>query len=170
MGKTARAVHWTGHRHSARVPCPGAAGCVTLRFVRGFSSAVYAAGKDDPTVSAGGRNQEGGHPLFGVFPALRRDGGPGQLPASVGDTRNPACRGAALAADSRERTAPIKPAYGISMNAIPGREHFRRIIGQNCQPVILVLDKKLSKLFIAPQARQELMRRLLRQTAAKGRR
>ena len=34
---------------------------------------------------------------------------------------------------------------------------------------ILVLDKKLSKLFIAPQARQELMRRLLRQTAAKGR-
>ena len=35
---------------------------------------------------------------------------------------------------------------------------------------ILVLDKKLSKLFIAPQARQELMRRLLRQTAAKGRR
>lgn len=135
MGKTARAVHWTGHRHSARVPCPGAAGCVTLRFVRGFSSAVYAAGKDDPTVSAGGGNQEGGHPLFGVFPALRRDGGPGQLPASVGDTRNPACRGAALAADSRERTAPIKPAYGISMNAIPGREHFRRIIGQNCQPV-----------------------------------
>ena len=76
MGKTARAVHWTGHRHSARVPCPGAAGCVTLRFVRGFSSAVYAAGKDDPTVSAGGGNQEGGHPLFGVFPALRRDGGP----------------------------------------------------------------------------------------------
>lgn len=135
MGKTARAVHWTGHRHSARVPCPGAAGCVTLRFVRGFSSAVYAAGKDDPTVSAGGGNQEGGHPLFGVFPALRRDGGPGQLPASVGDTRNPACRGAALAADSRERTAPIKPAYGISMNAIPGREPFRRIIGQNCQPV-----------------------------------
>ena len=36
--------------------------------------------------------------------------------------------------------------------------------------VILVLDKKLSKLLIAPQARQELMRRLLRQTAAKGRR
>ena len=36
--------------------------------------------------------------------------------------------------------------------------------------LILVLDKKLSKLFIAPQARQELMRRLLRQTAAKGRR
>ena len=107
MGKTARAVHWTGHRHSARVPSPGAAGCVTLRFVRGFSSAVYAAGKDDPTVSAGGGNQEGGHPLFGVFPALRRDGGPGQLPASVGGTRNPACRGAALAADSRERTAPI---------------------------------------------------------------
>ena len=35
---------------------------------------------------------------------------------------------------------------------------------------ILVLDKKLSKLLIAPQARQELMRRLLRQTAAKGRR
>ena len=35
---------------------------------------------------------------------------------------------------------------------------------------ILVLDKKLSKLFIAPQARQELMRRHLRQTAAKGRR
>ena len=99
-----------------------------------------------------------------------RTGVPGQLPASVGDTRNPACRGAALAADSRERTAPIKPAYGISMNAIPGREPFRRIIGQNCQPVILVLDKKLSKLFIAPQARQELMRRLLRQTAAKGRR
>ena len=36
--------------------------------------------------------------------------------------------------------------------------------------LILVLDKKLSKLLIAPQARQELMRRLLRQTAAKGRR
>ena len=64
----------------------------------------------------------------------------------------------------------LESAYGISMNAIPGREPFRRIIGQNCQPVILVLDKKLSKLFIAPQARQELMRRLLRQTAAKGRR
>ena len=39
-----------------------------------------------------------------------------------------------------------------------------------CALFILVLDKKLSKLFIAPQARQELMRRLLRQTAAKGRR
>ena len=36
--------------------------------------------------------------------------------------------------------------------------------------IILVLDKKLSKLLIAPQVRQELMRRLLRQTAAKGRR
>ena len=34
--------------------------------------------------------------------------------------------------------------------------------------VILVLDKKLSKLFIAPQARQELMRRLLRRLPQKG--
>ena len=168
MGKTARAVHWTGHRHSARVPSPGAAGCVTLRFVRGFSSAVYAAGKDDPTVSAGGGNQEGGHPLFGVFPALRRDGGPGQLPASVGGTRNPACRGAALAADSRVRTAPISLWHLHECHT--GTRTLPPIIGQNCQPVILVLDKKLSKLFIAPQARQELMRRLLRQTAAKGRR
>ena len=35
-------------------------------------------------------------------------------------------------------------------------------------PLILVLDKKLSKLLIAPQARQELMRRLLRRLPQKG--
>ena len=108
MGKTARAVHWTGHRHSARVPCPGAAGCVTLRFVRGFSSEVYAAEKTIQHCPPEAETKKrGGRSLPGAFPALRRDGGPGQLPASVGDTRNPACRGAALAADSRERTAPI---------------------------------------------------------------
>ena len=79
--------------------------------------------------------KKGGTLFLECSPRCGGTGAPGQLPASVGDTRNPACRGAALAADSRERTAPIKPAYGISMNAIPGREHFRRIIGQNCQPV-----------------------------------
>ena len=54
---------------------------------------------------------------------------------------------------------------------------FAKAIGKAGRPLasrlsllqlILVLDKKLSKLLIAPQARQELMRRLLRQTAAKG--
>ena len=169
MGKTARAVHWTGHRHSARVPCPGAAGCVTLRFVRGFSSAVYAAGKDDPTVSAGGGNQEGATPSFWSVPRAAEGRGP-----PVSCLLLSGAPGIRLSAERLwRRTAgkgPRRSAYGISMNAIPGREPFRRIIGQNCQPVILVLDKKLSKLFIAPQARQELMRRLLRQTAAQGRR
>ena len=134
MGKTARAVHWTGHRHSARVPCPGAAGCVTLRFVRGFSSAVYAAGKDDPTVSAGGGNQEGATPSFWSVPRAAEGRGP-----PVSCLLLSGAPGIRLAAERLwRRTAgkgPRRSAYGISMNAIPGREHFRRIIGQNCQPV-----------------------------------
>ena len=135
MGKTARAVHWTGHRHSARVPCPGAAGCVTLRFVRGFSSEVYAAEKTIQHFPPEAEIKKGGAPFPERSPRCGGTGVSGQLPASFWNTGDPAGRGAASAADSRERTAPIRPADGISMNAIPGREPFRRIVGQNCRPV-----------------------------------
>lgn len=135
MGKTARAVHWTGHRHSARVPCPGAAGCVTLRFVRGFSSAVYAAGKDDPTVSAGGGNQEGATPSFWSVPRAAAGRGPRSAACFCRGHQESGLPRSGFGGGQQGKDRADQTSLWHLHECHTGTRTLPPIIGQNCQPV-----------------------------------